>query len=53
MLPTYPFYYADNGSVVYEQPGNIGVTISCCFSEWSVPAKLGKKKNTIGRYSNT
>ena len=43
MLPTYPSF-VDISSVLYEQPGNISVTISYSFSKWSVLQNLGKKK---------
>ena len=44
MLPYYPFFHVGNSSVVYEQLGNISVTIPSGFSKWSVPENLGKKK---------
>ena len=48
MLQSYPFFYVDISSVLYEQPGNICVTISYSFSKWNVPENLGKKKTQEG-----
>ena len=44
MLPTYPSF-VEISSVLYEQPGNISVTITYSFSKWSVPENLGKNKH--------
>ena len=44
MIPTYPYSFVDVSSVLYEQPHNISVTISCSLSEWSVLKKCWKEK---------
>ena len=36
ILLTYPSFFVDISSVLYEQPYNISVTIFCSLREWSV-----------------
>ena len=40
-----PVLLFDISSVLYEQPYNIGVTISCSPTEWSVLQNIEKKSN--------
>ena len=51
MLLTHPTSFVDISSLLYEQPHNINVTLSCSFNEWSEQTKL-ERKNTMRRYSN-
>ena len=45
ILLTYPSFFVDISSVLYEQPDNISVTISCSPIEWSVLQNIEKKNN--------
>ena len=41
----YPSSFVDISSVLYEQPYNISVTISCSLKEWSVLQNIKRKNN--------
>ena len=45
MVLTYLSFFVDISSVLYEQPNNINVTISCSLTEWSVLQNIEKKNN--------
>ena len=45
MLLTYPYFFADISSVLYEQPSNMIVTIPHSHNEWSVLLNIEKKNN--------
>ena len=42
---TYQSSFVDISSVLYEQPYNISLTISCSLKEWSVLKNIEKKGN--------
>ena len=45
MLLTYPYFFVDISSVLYEQPHNISVTIPYSHNEWSALLNIEKKNN--------
>ena len=45
MLLTYPYFFVDISSVLYEQTSNRMVTIPHSHNEWSVLLNIEKKNN--------
>ena len=45
MLLTYPYFFVDISSVLYEQTSNMMVTIPHSHNEWSVLLNIEKKNN--------
>ena len=45
MLLTYPYFFVDISSLLYEQPSNIIVTFPHSHNEWSVLLNIEKKNS--------
>ena len=45
MLLTYPYFFVDISSLLYEQTSNTMVTIPHSHNEWSVLLNIEKKNN--------
>ena len=45
MLLTYPYFFVDISSLLYEQPSNIIVSIPHSHNEWSVLLNIEKKNS--------
>ena len=45
MLLTYPYFFVDISSVLYEKPSNMIVTIPHSHNEWSVLLNIEKKNS--------
>ena len=45
MLLTYPYFFVDISSLLYEQPCNITITIPRSHNEWSVLLNIEKKNS--------
>ena len=45
MLLTYPYFFVDISSLLYEEPSNIIVTIPHSHNEWSVLLNIENKNN--------
>ena len=45
MLLTYPYFFVDISSLLYEQPSNMIATIPHSHNEWSVLLNIEKKNS--------
>ena len=45
MLLTYPYFFVDISSLLYEQPSNLIVTIPHSHNEWSVLLNIENKND--------